>query len=148
VLRLDQQSDRSWLLRRVTYDTTSPSGVAVSPDQQMLYVADRSELRAYPIQADGTVGRYQVMHVFAADYRGPQRGIDGMCVDREGNIVACAGSSERGPGPLVYHFASNGRVLGTYPLPQDMPTACTFADGSLYVGTAGGHIHRGVLGQR
>jgi gluconolactonase len=142
VLRLDQQADRSWLLRRATYDTLSPSGVAVAPDESTLYVADAAELRAYPIRGDGTLGYYEVLHVFGSDYRGQQRGIDGVCLDLEGNLVACAGDNERGPGALVYRFSPTGRVIATYPLPDGIPTACTFSGADLYVGTEGGHIFR------
>jgi gluconolactonase len=142
VLRLDQQTDRSWLLRRATYDTVSPSGVAVASDESTLYVADAAELRAYPIRGDGTLGYYEVLHVFGADYRGQQRGIDGLCLDLEGNLVACAGDNERGPGALVYHFSPTGRVLATYPLPDGTPTVCAFGGADLYVGTEEGHLFR------
>jgi gluconolactonase len=146
VLRLDQQADRSWLLRRATYDTTSPRAVAVAPDESTLYVADaadgRAELRAYPVRADGTLGYYEVLHVFGSDYRGPQRGIDGMCLDIGGNIVACAGDAQRGPGALVYRFSPSGRVLATDPLPDGTPSVCTFGGADLYVGTAEGHVFR------
>jgi gluconolactonase len=134
------------LLRRATYDTTSPTGVAVAPDASTLYVADaadgRAELRAYPIRADGTLGYYEVLHVFGSDYRGQQRGIDGMCLDLEGNIVACAGDDERGPGALVYRFSPTGRVIATYPVPDGTPTTCAFGGADLYVGTEEGHLFR------
>ena len=51
------------------------------------------------------------------DARGVQRGVDGMCLDTEGNIVACAGWREAGPGPMIYVFAPSGRVLETHPVP-------------------------------
>lgn len=146
VLRLDQQADRSWLLRRATYDTTSPGGIAVAPDQSTLYVADtgerQAELRAYPIQPDGTLGAYRLLHVFGSDERGRQRGIEGLCLDAQGNIVAAAGSPDNGPGPLIYHFTPNGRVLGSWPLPEGVPTACTLGGPDLYVGTAEGQLYR------
>ena len=40
------------------------------------------ELRAYPILDDDTLGDYELLHNFY-----PHRGIDGMCLDAEGNIV-------------------------------------------------------------
>ncbi len=52
ILRLERRVDRSWVIRRMTYDTTSPNGVLVSQDQGTLYVAEsnrtaeRRELRA------------------------------------------------------------------------------------------------------
>jgi gluconolactonase len=146
VLRLDQQPDRSWLLRRATYDTTSPSGLAVAPDESTLYVADGAELRAYPIRSDGSVGYYDVLHVFGSDYRGQQRGIDGMCLDLQGNILACAGDEQRGPGPLVYGFSPTGRVLATYALPEGTPTVCALGGPDVYVGTVEGHVFRAAGG--
>jgi len=68
-----------------------------------------------------------------------------MCVDSEGNIVACAGWQRSGPGPLVYVFAPSGAVLETHPVPADMPVNCAFGDAglsSLYVTTAQGHVFR------
>jgi gluconolactonase len=142
VLRLDQQTDRAWVLRRATYDTASPTGVAIAPDESTLYVADADQLRAYPIRPDGSLGYYEVLHVFGADYRGQQRGIDGMCLDLEGNILACAGDDERGPGALVYRFTATGRVLATYALLEGTPTVCVLGGADVYVGTAEGHIFR------
>lgn len=133
VFRADPQSDGSWTLRRVTHDTTKPNGLLISPDQKWLYVAqshygegNKRELRAYPIKEDGAVGQYEVLHNFY-----PHRGIDGMCLDREGNIIATAGWQQSGPGPMIYVFAPNGRVLETHPVPVDRPTNCTFGGDDL-----------------
>ena len=155
VLRADPQPDGSWSLQRMTYDLTKPNGILVSPDQQTLNVAQSHsergkvrELRAYPILSNGTLGQYNVLHQFAEDHRGPQRGVDGMCFDSEGNIIACAGWKQNGPGPLIYVFAPSGRVLETHPMPPgvDRATNCSFGDaglGTLYVTTGGGgHLFR------
>ena len=145
VLRLDQQSDRSWLLRRATFDTTSPRGVAISPDQRTLYVADtgerHAELRAYPIQSDGTLGPFHVLHAFGADSRGRHPGAEGLCVQLDGTLVACAGGPDLGPGSLVYRLSPTGRVLSTIPLPDGMPTGCVVANDTLYIGTTAGHVY-------
>ena len=134
VLRADPQPDGSWSVQRMTYDLTKPNGILVSPDQQTLYVAQSHsesgrvrELRAYPIQGDGTLGQYAVLHQFAEDHRGPQRGVDGMCFDSEGNIIAAAGWEQNGPGPLIYVFTPSGRVLETHPMPPGVnrATNCT-----------------------
>ena len=74
------------------------------------------ELRAYPIHDDGTVGDHEVLHNFY-----PHRAIDGMRLDVDGNIVATAGWTQSGPGPMIYVFAPNGRVLGTHPIPEGIP---------------------------
>jgi gluconolactonase len=146
IFRADPQPDGTWQLHRVTYDTTKPNGLLISPDQKWLYVAqshygegNKRELRAYPINDDGTVGQYKVLHVFY-----PHRGIDGMCLDSNGNIIATAGWQESGPGPMIYVFDPDGQVLETHAVPVDRPTNCTFGDAdlkTLYV-TAGGCLFR------
>jgi gluconolactonase len=145
VFRLDPQPSGGWSLARVTWDTTRPNGLLISPDGSTLYVAQseygvdrKRELRAYPIHADGSVGEYQVLHNFY-----PHRGIDGMCLDVEGNIIATAGWQESGPGPMIYVFAPNGRVLETHPVQFDRPTNCTWGGpnlSTLYVTTGTGHL--------
>ncbi|MCB9147815.1 MAG: SMP-30/gluconolactonase/LRE family protein [Caldilineaceae bacterium] len=145
VFRLDPQSDGSWVCVRMTFDTTAPNGLLLSPDEKTLYVAQskygegkKRELRGYPVQADGALGERQVLHNFA-----PHRGIDGMCLDAEGNIVATAGWEVSGPGGMIYVFAPNGRVLETHPLPVNRPTNCTFGDAdlqTLYVTSIDGYL--------
>jgi gluconolactonase len=131
-------------LTRMTHDTTNPNGLLVSPDDGALYVAQSDyegdlELRAYPIEGD-ELGGYEVLHDFA-----PHRGIDGMCFDAGGNVVAAAGYDEGGPGPMLYVFAPSGRVLGTHPIDDPMPTNCAFGDGdlrTLYVTGSEGYLYR------
>ena len=105
----------------MTTDTTGTNGLLISPDQHTLYMiqtgAERRELRAYDILPDGSLGKFIVLHQFGEDSRGPQRGIDGMCLDSEGNIVATAGSYASGPGPMIYIWDPKGRVLETHPMP-------------------------------
>jgi gluconolactonase len=150
VYRCAPQPDGGYSIQRMTYDTTCPNGLVLSPDQKTLYVAEAKygddesrELRAYPILDDGTLGTYEVLHNFY-----PHRGIDGMRVDAAGNIVATAGWEVSGPGPMIYVFAPNGRVLSTHPLPVDLPTNCCFGDNdlhALYVTSVGGHLLKARL---
>ena len=153
VLRADPQPDGSYTVTRVESDSTMPNGVLVSIDGKTLYVAESNsdnpsidrELRAYPINDDGSLGSYAVLHAFGSDGTNAQRGIDGMCLDREGNIVATAGWPSSGPGPLIYVFAPNGRVLETHPVPCIRPTNCCFGgpDRSvLFVTSAEGHFFK------
>ena len=153
IYRLDSLAGGEWRPTRVTFDTTAPNGLLLSPDEKVLYVAqskygegERRELRAYPICKDDpeeggeVVGQYEVLHNFY-----PHRGIDGMCLDSVGNIVATAGSGKSGPGGMIYVFAPNGRVLETHPLPCDSPTNCTFGGddlSDLYVTSMEGHLLR------
>ena len=93
------QADGSYKTVRSTTDTTMPNGILVSPDGNTLYVAESNsdrldidrELRAYPITGDGAVGTYTTLHTFGRDATQVHRGIDGMCLDADGNIIATAG---------------------------------------------------------
>src|SRR5688572_13604747 len=112
VLRADPQKDGKYTVTRVTFDTTQPNGILVSRDQTTLYVAESGskrgiarELRAYPIQADGSLGTFKTLFTWGEDAKGVHRGIDGMCLDSEGNIVATAGYEEAGSGPMIYVFS-------------------------------------------
>lgn len=137
-------------LTRMTHDTTNPNGLLVSPDDDYLYVAQSDydgdrELRAYPIEGD-EVGEYEVLHNFY-----PHRGIDGMCLDVEGNIVATAGYEEGGPGPMLYVFAPGGRVLETHPIDVPRPTNCCFGGDDLrtiHVTGSSGDLHRAETDRR
>ena len=158
VLRLERNDRRVWVASRITYDTASPRAVALAPDGNTLYVADGEaraaqarELRAYPIRSDGTVDHPAVLHIFGQDHRGPQRGIEGMCVDQDGNIVAVAGWRRNGPGPLVYVFSAQGAVIESHEFPADLPNKCCFAGpglDTLYVTTGGGHLYRAKTDRR
>lgn len=148
VLRLERDERKAWKMRRVTTDTLNARAVALSADEKTLYVAegdpDRSgprELRAYPVKADGSVGTPKVMHRFG-DH---DRGIEGLCVDSSGCIIACAGWKKSGPGALIYVFAPDGAVLETHPAPADLPMRCAFGDAgldALYVTTGEGQLFR------
>ena len=153
VLCAAPQGDGSYSVSRVTFDTTMPNGILVSPDQRTLYVAESNsdrmdidrELRAYPINDDGTLGAYRTLHTFGRDSNAVHRGIDGMCLDADGNIVATAGWELGGPGPLIYIFSPTGRVLETHPIGCSRPTNVCFGGpglSTLYVTSTDGHFYR------
>lgn len=152
VLRADPQQDGSYTVTRVTFDTTQPNGILVSQDQSTLYVAESGyargiarELRAYPIRADGSLGTYSTLFTWGEDANEVHRGIDGMCLDAEGNIVACAGWELSGSGPMIYVLTPTGRVLETHPVPANRPTNCCFGGPdmtTLFVTTTQGHFFR------
>ena len=83
VYRLDPGVDGKWAIHRATFDTTRPNGLLFSLDHRTLYVAqsgrrpdEKRQLRAYPVQDDGSLGEGEVLHDF-----GGHRGIDGMRLD-------------------------------------------------------------------
>lgn len=156
VLRLESPSlDGS--ITRLTYDTDAPMALALSPDERTLYVAESSEepdgprdLRAYSLLANGALGQYRLLHTFGRDggegRGGVHRGIYGMCLDKDGNVVAVAGGEEAGPGPMAYVITPEGRILGSHPLPE-APTNCAFGgpeSNDLYVTTIEGSLYRVV----
>jgi gluconolactonase len=148
VLRLERDERRAWKLRRVTFDTQAPRALALSADEKTLYVAEGEaekegpkELRAYPMEADGSVGRCAVLHAFGPE----QRGIEGMCLDSAGNIVACGGWQRGGADALVYVFAPSGAVIESHVMPADLPMRCAFGGADLtdlYVTTGQGELYR------
>ena len=153
VYRVDPQPGGGWTTTRVTFDTTRPNGLLFSLDYTVLYVAqsgrredEKRQLRAYPVRPDGGLGEAEVLHDF-----GENRGIDGMVLDIDGNIVATAGWELGGPGPSMYVFAPGGQVIERHPFPAKRPTNCTFAGpdlSTLYVTTTEGHLFRAETDRR
>ena len=129
----------------MTYDTGRPNRVLVSPDLKTLYVAESNfegnrELRAYPICSDGTLGSFTILYDFS-----PHRGIDGMCLDCNGNIVAAAGWERSGPGGMIYVFDPQGRILEKHSTPCDRPTNCIWGGDNLttlFITSVCGRLYR------
>jgi gluconolactonase len=148
VLRLEPEAGRPGKLTRVTHDTRGPRAVLLSADEKTLFVADGDaergdlcQLLSYEVKADGSVGSGHVLLVFAP----AERGIEGMCFDGEGNIVACAGWKKGGNGPSVYVISPEGTILEMQSAPADMPMRCAFGDaglGSLYLTAGDGNLYR------
>jgi len=145
-LELDAQSvyriDFDGSVTRLISDVEKPNGIVLSPDQKTLYLAESNvagkgsrQLLAYALKEDGTVGPKKVLHDFGAD-----RGIDGMTVTTEGQIIAVAGANKTAG---VYVFTSVGNKIGFLPTPED-PSNCCFGGKdlkTLYV-TAGKSLYR------
>jgi gluconolactonase len=148
VLRLERDRRGAWTLKRMTRDTRGPRSLLLSADEQTLYVADGDaergdpcRLLAYPVKRDGGLGQCKPLMEFAP----AERGIEGMCLDREGNIVACAGWKKGGLGPMLYVISASGTVLESHPAPADMPMRCAFGDAdlaSLYLTAGDGGLYR------
>ena len=147
VYKLTNDGSDNWSIQRVTFDTTRPNGLLFSKDYKTLYVAQSGrradefrQLRGYHVQEDGTLGDGEVLHEF-----GENRGIDGMCLDVEGNVVATAGWENGGPGPSIYVFSPSGEVLQLHDVPCNRPTNCCFAGAdlsTLYITSTDGHLFK------
>ncbi|MFC7130756.1 SMP-30/gluconolactonase/LRE family protein [Haloferax chudinovii] len=143
---VDADASGDWQLVHLTDEMDRPNGILLSPDETRLYVAEctygsdqDTDLRAYPIRDDGSLGPRELLHDF-----GDHRGIDGMTLTASGEIVACAGWEKSGPGPSIYVFSPEGEVLERHPFPESRPTNCTLGgpDGStLYVADMTGSLY-------
>jgi gluconolactonase len=87
-------------------DMVRPNGLALSPDERVLYVADsrRRHVRAYDLLPNG-MAAMETSRLFA-DLGGPEPGVpDGIKVDTAGNLYS-------GGGGGLYILDSKGRKLG------------------------------------
>lgn len=147
VYRLDPDGN----VHEVSHEVEKPNGVALSPDEKTLYVADHNngsdaidridpenppqpgamKIYAFPLGPDGLVGGpRRTIHDF-----GTQAGCDGMTVDTRGNVYLTARSLSR-PGVLI--LDPSGREVGFIPTgkpqpgakePVGLPSNCTFGIG-------------------
>ena len=110
-------------------DLTRPNGIAFSPDEKVLYVANSDEKRRiwmrYEVAANGTLANGRVFADVTAE---KEEGLpDGMKVDSLGNVYGT------GPGG-VWIFSPDGKHLGTIK-PPEIPANCGWGDDgkSLYM---------------
>ncbi len=116
-------------LQAVVKDLTRPNGIAFSPDEKTLYIANSDEKHKvwmrYDVAADGTVANGKVFADVTAE---KEDGLpDGMKVDSQGNVYGS------GPGG-VWVFSPDGKHLGTIK-PPETPANCAWGDDgkSLYM---------------
>lgn len=112
VYRLDPEKGA---LTAVITDMVKPNGLAFSPDEKLLYVADtgathdpdcKPAIRAYPVSRDGTsVGAAEQFAVCEVGL------FDGFRVDTRGHIWSSAGDG-------VHCFAADGTLIGKILLPE------------------------------
>ncbi|MEJ5340539.1 MAG: SMP-30/gluconolactonase/LRE family protein [Thermogutta sp.] len=113
-------------------DMTRPNGIAFSPDEKTLYVAQSDPQRplwmVFPVREDGTLGEGKVFFDAKPWQQSGLPGLpDGMKVDQKGNLFAT------GPGG-VNIFRPDGTFLGR--IRVKVPTAnCAFGDdgSTLYI---------------
>jgi gluconolactonase len=118
-------------LTLLTKEMTLPNGIALSPDEKTLYVAqsdpEKAIWMAYPMNADGTIGKGRVF-ADVTSMVGKFPGLpDGMKIDRNGNLFAT------GPGG-VHIFAPDGKRLGRIETGEATANVAWGDDGStLYI---------------
>ena len=123
-------------------ELTRPNGLAFSPDEKVLYVANSDPSRKiwmrFDVTADGGLANGQVFYDVTAQ---SETGLpDGLKVDQQGNLYCT------GPGG-VWIFAPDGRHLGTIK-PPEVPANCHWgdADGKTLYMTARTGLYRIKLG--
>ena len=115
----------------LTSGLTFPNGIALSPDEKVLYVAvsdsNNPVIMAYPVQADGTLGRGGVFFDTKPLMPGKKGVPDGLKVDLAGNVFST------GPGGVLI-FSPDGTHLGTIHTGEATANCAWGDDGStLYI---------------
>ena len=114
----------------LTDELTFPNGIAFSPDESTLYVAnsdpDRPVIMAYDVRPDGTLSGSRVFFDASELVGQGKRGLpDGMAVDRAGNLFAT------GPGGGLV-LSPSGDHLGTISA-GELIANVAFGEGVLYM---------------
>ena len=124
-----------------TAELQRPNGLAFSPDEKILYVAqsdpNRAIIMAYPVQADGSLGVGKIFYDATPIVKeGKLKGLpDGLKLDKKGNLFAT------GPGGILI-ISPEGKLLGR--IDNNEPTAnCAWGDdgSTLYI-TSNMHLSR------
>jgi gluconolactonase len=130
--------------RILTHEISRPNGLAISPDQKHLFVAEHvndgngaqnRKLWRFDLKPDGTIGKNSQKLLF--DW-GTDRGPDGMAIDTNSNVYVTAGFNFPAPGQTVkkykagvYVISPDGKLLQVIPVPIDMITNCAFGGSDL-----------------
>jgi gluconolactonase len=135
VYRLDKTGN----LDLLTGALMVPNGIALSPDEKVLYLTDVNPERpawlAFELRSDGTLGKQSLLRNASAWTRERPGGPDGIEVDLRGNLFGA------GPGG-VYVFATDGTVLGWIELGTPAGNVAWGEDGSSLFIAADKSIYR------
>ncbi len=131
VYRLAKGSKKLQLL---TKEMSYPNGIAFSPDEKTLYVANSDPKKAiwmaFPVKEDGSLGKGKVFFDSTEWVGEKKKGLpDGMKVDAKGNVFAT------GPGGVLV-FNSAGKHLGTISTGVNTSNCAWGDDGSVLYVTA------------
>jgi gluconolactonase len=126
----------------LTRDMTRPNGLAFSPDERLLYIAQSDEgaalWRVFDVKPDGTLANGRVLLDVTSMTKSRAGLPDGMKIDAEGNLFAT------GPGGVLV-ISPQGKHLGTIQTGQ-ATSNCAFGDDghTLYM-TADDYLMRVTL---
>jgi gluconolactonase len=130
---------KTGLVTLMTKEMTRPNGLAFSPDEKTLYVANSDPQRAiwmaFPVNADGTLGQGRVFADVTSMVKDNPGLPDGMKIDRAGNLFAT------GPGG-IHVFSPDGKRLGRIDTNQRTSNCNWGGDGSTLYITADSYICR------
>ncbi|HEY1785168.1 MAG TPA: SMP-30/gluconolactonase/LRE family protein [Pirellulales bacterium] len=127
-------------LTLLTKDQTAPNGVALSPDEKTLYVAnsdpEKAIWMAYELRADGTLGKARQLFDATPLVVEKRPGLpDGLKTDKTGHIFAS------GPGG-IHIFTPAGKRLGTLNIGEAISNCGWGNDGSVLYITADAYLCR------
>jgi gluconolactonase len=113
----------------LTKELSRPNGIAFSPDEKTLYIAnsdpDRAIWMSYPVLADGSLGPGKVLYDATEAFRKGLPGLpDGMKVDAAGNLFA------GGPGGINV-ITPAGSLIGRIDTKQRTANCAWGGDGSV-----------------
>lgn len=131
--------DKKGKVTLLTKELTRPNGLAFSPDEKTLYVAQSDPKKAiwmaYPVKSDGTLGTGKVFFD-ATGWTKEMSGLpDGLKIDRKGNLFAT------GPGGVSI-FSPAGKHLGRIDTGQATANCAWGDDGSTLYITADSYLCR------
>ena len=109
-------------------EISRPNGIAFSPDQQTLYVANSDGQdpiwRSFPVQEDGNLGAPSVFFDSGKQTQIKPGGGDGLKVDKHGNVFAT------GPGGVLI-LSPQGKLLGRIVTGERIANVAWGNDGSV-----------------
>ncbi len=138
IYRVERGTDR---VTRLDDGLAFPNGLAVSPDQRRLYVAESgtNRLLSYRLEPDGTASERRVAMQFPTDT------LDGIMFDEHGRLWIARWST----GTVDVVWPERGELVRSIPAGGTNVTNLCWWDTSLYVTVAGRHsIHRLEVGCR
>jgi gluconolactonase len=133
--------DRKGKVNLVADDIRRPNGVALSPDEKTVYVANTGGeyVIAYTVRPDGSLSdrrNFAKLAGFKDSPTGPTSGADGLVVDAAGRLYVASL-------PGIQIFGPDGTALGIIPLPKQ-PQNLAFGgkDHSVLYAVGRGSVYR------